>query len=89
MEICKAPTLRLKALSKNSITHLMYIEMGNISSKNNKNNNNNSYNNNSKKRLRTRAFLLAKTFDQTYAQNECGLRSNYILQFSSLINLYQ
>ena len=27
MEICKAPTLRLKALNKHSITHLMYIEM--------------------------------------------------------------
>ena len=27
MEICKAPTLRLKALNKNSITHIMYIEM--------------------------------------------------------------
>ena len=27
MEICKAPTLRLKALNKYSITHIMYIEM--------------------------------------------------------------
>ena len=27
MEICKAPTLRLKALNKDSITHIMYIEM--------------------------------------------------------------
>ena len=27
MEICKAPTLRLKALKKHSITHIMYIEM--------------------------------------------------------------
>ena len=27
MEICKAPTLRLKALNKHSITHKMYIEM--------------------------------------------------------------
>ena len=27
MEICKAPTLRLKALNKHSITHIMYIEM--------------------------------------------------------------
>ena len=27
MEICKAPTLRLKALSKYSIIHIMYIEM--------------------------------------------------------------
>ena len=27
MEICKAPTLRLKALSKHSITHITYIEM--------------------------------------------------------------
>ena len=27
MEICKAPTLRLKALNKHSITHTMYIEM--------------------------------------------------------------
>ena len=26
-EICKAPTLRLKALNKHSITHIMYIEM--------------------------------------------------------------
>ena len=25
MEICKAPTLRLKALNKHSITHIMYI----------------------------------------------------------------
>ena len=28
MEICKAPTLRLKALNKH--THIMYIEMGNV-----------------------------------------------------------
>ena len=27
MEICQAPTLRLKALNKHSITHIMYIEM--------------------------------------------------------------
>ena len=27
MDICKAPTLRLKALNKHSITHIMYIEM--------------------------------------------------------------
>ena len=27
MEICKAPTLQLKALNKHSITHVMYIEM--------------------------------------------------------------
>ena len=27
MEICKAPALRLKALNKHSITHIMYIEM--------------------------------------------------------------
>ena len=27
MEICKAPTLRLKALNKHSITHRMYSEM--------------------------------------------------------------
>ena len=27
MEICRAPTLRLKALNKHSITHKMYIEM--------------------------------------------------------------
>ena len=27
MEICKAPTLRLIALNKHSITHIMYIEM--------------------------------------------------------------
>ena len=27
MEICKEPTLRLKALNKHSITHIMYIDM--------------------------------------------------------------
>ena len=27
MEICKAPTIQLKALNKHSITHIMYIEM--------------------------------------------------------------
>ena len=27
MEICKAPTLRLKVLNKHSITHIMYIEI--------------------------------------------------------------
>ena len=27
MEICKAPTLRLKALNKHSVIHKMYIEM--------------------------------------------------------------
>ena len=30
MEICKVPTLQLKALNKHSITHIMYIEMENI-----------------------------------------------------------
>ena len=32
MEICKAPayTLRLKALNKHSITHIMYTEMENV-----------------------------------------------------------
>ena len=33
MEICKAPTLRLKALNKHSITHIMYIEMENVITK--------------------------------------------------------
>ena len=27
MEICKAPTQRLKALNKHNITHIIYIEM--------------------------------------------------------------
>ena len=27
MEICKVPTLRLKALNKHSVTHIMYIEI--------------------------------------------------------------
>ena len=31
MEICKAPTQRLKALNKH--THIMYIEMENVSKK--------------------------------------------------------
>ena len=31
MEICKAPTLRLKALNKHNITHITYnIEMENV-----------------------------------------------------------
>ena len=30
MEICKAPTLRFKALNKHSITHIVYIEMENV-----------------------------------------------------------
>ena len=30
MDICKAPTLRLKALNKHSITHIMYSEMENV-----------------------------------------------------------
>ena len=30
MEIYKAPSLRLKALNKHSITHIMYIEMENV-----------------------------------------------------------
>ena len=30
MEICKAPTLRLKAPNKHNITHIMYIEMDNV-----------------------------------------------------------
>ena len=34
MEICKAPTLRLKALNKH--THIMYIEMENVIQKQNK-----------------------------------------------------
>ena len=35
MEICKAPTLRLKALKKHSITHIMYIKMENVISNKN------------------------------------------------------
>ena len=31
IEICNAPTLRLKALNKHSITHIMYIEMETLS----------------------------------------------------------
>ena len=34
MEICKAPTLRLKALNKRSITHIMDLEMENVISSN-------------------------------------------------------
>ena len=30
MEICKAPTLRLKALNKHRIAHIMYTEMENV-----------------------------------------------------------
>ena len=30
MEICKASTLRLKALNKHSMTRIMYIEMENV-----------------------------------------------------------
>jgi len=30
MDICKAPTLRLKALNKHSIIYTMYIEMENV-----------------------------------------------------------
>ena len=30
IEICKAPTLHLKALNNHSITHIMYIEMENV-----------------------------------------------------------
>ena len=33
MEICKAPTMGLKALNKQRITHIMYIEMENVISK--------------------------------------------------------
>ena len=31
MEICKVPTLRLKALNKHNMTHIMYIETENAS----------------------------------------------------------
>ena len=30
MENCKAPTLRLKALNKHNIIHIMYIEIENV-----------------------------------------------------------
>ena len=30
MEICKAPTLRLKALIKHNVTHMRYIKMENV-----------------------------------------------------------
>ena len=30
MKICEAPTLRLKALNKHNITHIMYSEMENV-----------------------------------------------------------
>ena len=32
MKSCKAPTLQLKALNKHSVTHIMYIGMGNVNS---------------------------------------------------------
>ena len=35
MTVCKTPTLRLKALNKHSITHVMYIEMENVISNKN------------------------------------------------------
>ena len=35
MEICKAPTLRLRVLNKHSITHIMYVEMENVISNKN------------------------------------------------------
>ena len=35
IEICKAPTLRLKALNKHSITHIIYIKMENVISNKN------------------------------------------------------
>ena len=36
MEICKAPTLWLKAVNKHNIAHIMYIEMENVISNKNK-----------------------------------------------------
>ena len=33
MEVCKAPTLWLKALNKHNITHIMYIGTENVISK--------------------------------------------------------
>ena len=35
MEICKAPTLRLKAVNMHCTTHIMYIEMENVISNEN------------------------------------------------------
>ena len=51
MEICKAPTLQLKALNKHSydsinITHIMYIEMENVLRKKNKKKYNNIHTHN-------------------------------------------
>ena len=37
MKFFKAPTLRLKALNKHSITHIMYIEMEMLSGKEKRN----------------------------------------------------
>ena len=34
MEICKAPTLQLKALNKHGITQIMYTQMENVISNN-------------------------------------------------------
>ena len=33
MDMCKARTLRLKALNKHNMTHTLYIEMENVTSK--------------------------------------------------------
>ena len=30
MDVCKAPSLRLKQLNKSNITHITYIEMENV-----------------------------------------------------------
>ena len=40
MEICKAPTLWLKALNRHSIAHIMYIEMENVIRKKRRENDN-------------------------------------------------
>ena len=59
MEICKAPTLRLKALNKHSITHIMYIEMENVE-------NNVEINTHARTHARTRARARAHTHTHTH-----------------------
>ena len=63
MEICKAPTLRLKALNKH--THIMYIEMENVIKE--------------KKKITTRVFkhyardAHTHTVQTDRSERQCGL----------------
>ena len=71
MKICKAPTLRLKALNKHP--HIMYIEMGNVIQKKEKEVNKGSSITMQTMHTHTHARTHTHTVQTDRSEGQCGL----------------